>query len=402
MSSSTSTDPLTHAASIRALSGDRIEAARARRGLSKAEAARRSGITARTWTRYASEGAPATAAPALTEALGFSGSFFIGGSLPPLAADGVNFRAGRRASAAHRHAAIAAGTFGVLVDQWIDARFTRPSWDSSEAPGADALPPEKPELAARSLRYMWGLGASPLPNLVQLCESRGIRVYGLPPLAESVDAFSGWCDTTPYIFIARRKTPERSRFDVAHELGHLLLHAAASTGSGTPCATGTSQEQEADRFAAEFLMPSTATRANLPHNPSVDQVLTFRRRFAVSAMATARSLLRAGRIDDAGYQRLCSALARRGFRNAEPGGMAHHERSRVFTHVFGPSAGEKRTSAATIAADLSLPVEDVHALTFNTEVRPVPTVDEAAGHPTATLPSRAHRPTMTVLPGGAG
>jgi Zn-dependent peptidase ImmA (M78 family) len=73
---------------------------------------------------------------------------------------------------------------------------------------------------------MWGLGTGPRPNLLQLCESRGIRVFALAPFADAVEAYSIWRNDIPYVFLARRKAPERLRFDLAHELGHLVLHSA--------------------------------------------------------------------------------------------------------------------------------------------------------------------------------
>lgn len=111
---------------------------------------------------------------------------------------------------------------------------------------------EDPRLAAALLREEWNLGSGPLPNLVHLCESRGIAFLGLPQLAESVDAYSFWLDRNPFIFLARQKTPERSRFDVAHELGHLVLHRHNDDESSA------FQEREADTFASEFLIPRAA------------------------------------------------------------------------------------------------------------------------------------------------
>jgi Zn-dependent peptidase ImmA (M78 family) len=384
-----SSSPSNSATATPRLSGDRIDISRLRRGLSKAEVARQLGVTARTWSRYVAEGAPVRASAGLSSVLGMPAEFLTGGPLPALSVDEVNFRAGRRAAAVHQHAAVAAGTFGVVVDRWIDAHFSRPAWSAVDAHGLDDLDRSDPELAAQTVRLMWGLGEGPLPNLVQLCESRGIRVYGLPPLAEAVDAFSGWSADTPYIFLSHRKTPERSRFDVAHELGHLILHSTCAQYGKEPHGR---QEEDADRFATEFLVPASAVSARLPRNPSVDQVLALRSTFRVSAMMTAKTALRGHRTNKAGYRRLCSALARRGFRTGEPGGMAQHERSRIFTHIFGSEAGPKQTSVADIAADTSLPVEDVHDLTFRTQVRVVP------GPP----PSMTNDPSQPLAPGASG
>lgn len=379
------------------LSGDRIDAARLRRGLSKAETARQLGITARTWSRYVSDGAPVHVAEDLETVLQMPATFFADVPLPSLSVDEVNFRAGRRAAAVHRHAAVAAGVFGVMIDLWIDEHFTRPSWSAGDAAAIDELETTDPVLAAQTLRLMWGLGEGPLPNIVQLCESRGIRVYGLPSVAEVVDAFSGWSDGTPYIFLSRSKTPERSRFDIAHELGHLILH---STSLDSRTEAHHRQEEDADRFAAEFLAPASSVAERLPRHPSVDEVLAFRSVFKVSAMMTAKALLRSGRTDDAGYRRLCSALARRGFRTGEPGGMAHHERSRIFTYIFGSAAGDKRTSADRISVDLSLPVADVHALTFSSQVHAVDTGAKEASNSTVPTSTRSpKKPKLRLVQG---
>lgn len=41
-----------------------------------------------------------------------------------------------------------------------------------------------------------------------------------------LDAFSVWFDNKPFIFLSSDKdTNVRIRFDIAHEIGHLLMHA---------------------------------------------------------------------------------------------------------------------------------------------------------------------------------
>ncbi|MBF9011098.1 ImmA/IrrE family metallo-endopeptidase [Corynebacterium phoceense] len=104
------------------------------------------------------------------------------------------------------------------------AHFNLPALDVPD------LSNETPQMAAQLLRSMWNLGTRPAPNLVQLCESRGISVAGLgledllEETHEPVDAFSLWDDGRPYIFTARRRSPEGERFTLAHELGRLVMH----------------------------------------------------------------------------------------------------------------------------------------------------------------------------------
>lgn len=334
------------------LNPERIQVARMRRGLTKVELAQRLAVTPRTVTKYETNGAPAAAAADLAAAVEFPASYFRRGAAPTLCTDEVRFRAARRATARQRESATAAGVAGVEIDQWISERFVRPSLDLPTFEGMG------PRTAAASLRAMWGLGTKPLPNLVQLAESRGVRVYTLPPFADVVDAYSIWRDDVPYLFLARRKTPERIRFDVAHEIGHLVLHSNEPDGTAE-------QEREADAFASEFLMPEAGLDEYVRFNATVPELLEIREYFKVSAMALTVAAHRASRLSDWTFRQACIVLSQNGFRSSEPGGMANYEMSRVFPSVFSSPS----VSAGEIARDLGIPVSDVHALTFGAELR---------------------------------
>lgn len=348
------------------LDPERIRTARMRRGLTKVELARTLSVTARTISKYEEGGAPASVADGLGDALSFPAGYFSQDVPPLVTADEVRFRAARRATARERAVAVASGISGVEVDKWISARFALPVVDIPPFEGNNS------RIAANLLREAWGLGSRPLPNLVQLCESRGIRVYTLPAVADAVDAFSIWRDDVPYVFLARRKSPERTRFDLAHELGHLVLHG--NEGDSTA-----EQEREADSFASEFLIPRNGVIEYVRSNPSVDEILAARSAFKMSAMALTFAAHNAGRMTDWSYRQSCIELSKRGFRSSEPGGMPQHEVSRVFPQVLGST---KFGGAREIAADLDLPLEDVHALTFGVELRTAkpsePSVDETA------------------------
>jgi Zn-dependent peptidase ImmA (M78 family) len=322
--------------------------------MTKVELARKLAVIPRTITRYETGEAPRSAAAALAAALDFPVGYFGRGEAPVFDSSEVRFRAARRACARERDAAVAVGVSGVEIDRWISQRFILPEM---------AVPPlagNAPATAAQLLRGIWGLGTKPLPNLVQLCESRGIRVYSLPPFADAVDAYSMWRSGSPYVFLARRKSPERIRFDLAHEIGHLVLH------DGEPCESA-ALEREADAFASEFLVPASSIVEYLSSTPSVADILTMRDQFKVSAMALAMAAHKTGRINDWLYRQICIELSTRGFRSSEPGGMPNYEMSRVFPQVL--SRSKAKVSAQVIADELELPVSDVHALTFGAELR---------------------------------
>lgn len=271
--------------------------------------------------------------------------------------DGVNFRAGRAATRSARDSTVAAGVTGIEVMQWVEEKFTLPSIVVPSFEGIDS------KVAAQLLREDWGLGVKPLPNLVQLCESRGVNVMVLPDAAMQVDAFSLWHEGNPFIFIARQKTPERARFDIAHELGHLVLHRFAPVDDSSAV-----QEREADEFASAFLMPDSLLAEHLPHNASVEDLVEAKYIFQVSAFALATTLHKVGRMTDWIYRKVCIELTRRGYRDGEPEGMGAFEQSRIFPQVFAADKGGP-VSVERIAADLAVPVDDVLTLTFGNRLR---------------------------------
>ncbi|MCH6544747.1 MAG: ImmA/IrrE family metallo-endopeptidase, partial [Deltaproteobacteria bacterium] len=74
----------------------------------------------------------------------------------------------------------------------------------------------------------------------------------------AVDAFSFWHGARPCIFLnPSKRSASRSRFDIAHELGHLVLHADAAPGSPI-------HEKEANAFASAFLLPRETFGSECP------------------------------------------------------------------------------------------------------------------------------------------
>ncbi|MGP5584940.1 ImmA/IrrE family metallo-endopeptidase [Corynebacterium casei] len=331
-----------------------IEQARRLRAITKSQLAQELGISSRSYSRHLNEGFPDGIQESLSSALTVPPKFLDAPHPDNLELSNINFRAGRRAQAVHREAAIANGNLLTQLDSYLHETYTIPALDWVD------LSYETPKLAAQLLRQAWGLGIGPAPNMVQLCESRGISVYGLTTIAKSVDAFSAWVGTRPFIFTSRQKTPERSRFDIAHELGHLVLHHNSAGGDNPQ------QEQEADAFASEFLIPQAALKTYLPKLPNLSQIFDFKAVYKVSALATVVSLHRADILSNATYKRRCAALNQRGFKDGEPNGMPHFERSRIFDHAFDKDS-PKFQSRKDVAKELGLPQDVVDSGTFATK-----------------------------------
>ena len=85
------------------------------------------------------------------------------------------------------------------------------------------------EEIALMVRKHWQLGLEPIRDLQYLLESNGIVVTGFETDTESIDAFSQRTricgEQICFIAVDQGRKPEgRIRFDLAHELAHLLIH----------------------------------------------------------------------------------------------------------------------------------------------------------------------------------
>lgn len=103
---------------------------------------------------------------------------------------------------------------------------------------------------AQRLRTKWKLGKDPIPDMTELLEEHGIKVFVLP-LPESVSGLT--CLITraeddcrvPVIVVNANHNIERRRLTLAHELAHRLIDPASSVDL----------EKAANRFAGAFLAP---------------------------------------------------------------------------------------------------------------------------------------------------
>lgn len=329
-------------------SPERLRLARERRRLFAQELAGRIGVTPRSvhsWERGKAEPRDAQVQK-LVEHLDFPKSFFYGDAPPRL--DGAAFRSLLRTTARDREQARAAGAQAVWLDAWIDARFERPAPDLPDLSGFSPLD------AAQAVRTAWGLGNSPLPNLVHLLEAHGVRVYALVHTGADIDALSAWHGAVPFVFFNTATSTERSRMNAAHELGHLVMHAHSDVDRTKV------DETEAREFASTLLMPEQAFIASAPRQPSLAAILASKRAWGVSAMAYVYRMHRLGLLRPWHYQRLCIEI-RSTYARTEPEPRLRAELSQVMAVVFnGSDANSSRLAASR---DLSLPLADLDAIT---------------------------------------
>jgi Zn-dependent peptidase ImmA (M78 family)/DNA-binding XRE family transcriptional regulator len=329
----------------------RLTLARERRRLTKKALAQAVGVTAHTILRYESgDIAPLEeSVDRLASALDFPREFFFESDADRLPADAASFRSMSAITAKERDAALAAGSLAYLVSDWIEQRFDLPQADLIDLDG------DTPEMAARSLREKWALGERPIKNMVHLLEANGVRLFSMAENTLTVDAFSVWRAERPYVFLNTMKSAERSRYDAAHELGHLVLHK-----HGGP--QGRTAEDEADTFAASFLMPAADVEATLPSVHGLNQIIEAKKRWGVSVMALIVRLHRLGIISEWQYRTFAIQSTERGYRKSEPFSRAR-EHSVVWQKVL-TALWKEKTTKDDIAKALFIPTEELENLLF--------------------------------------
>jgi Zn-dependent peptidase ImmA (M78 family)/transcriptional regulator with XRE-family HTH domain len=331
----------------------RFAFARRRRGMTKRALADKTGASTRAITAYeAGERTPLPEILAqLAKLLEFPLEFFYGDDLDEFTEDSASFRSLSQMTAGQRDSALAAGTLAVRLGRWIEERFQLP-----ECTVPDFHEGGEPEGTAAGLRAAWGLGERPIGNMIHLLEVRGIRVFSLAEDCHEVDAFSLWDGKTPYILLNTKKTPERSRFDAAHELGHLTLHRHGSM-------TGRKAEEQANAFASAFLMPETAVKARTPRSPSLRSIMECKETWGVSAVAFCFRLHKLGMLTDWYYQQLMRKLSALGYRTTEK-----HSRTRETSQVLRKVFDELRASGVTkgeVARLLEIDSTELDRLVFS-------------------------------------
>ena len=285
---------------------------------------------------------------ALAQALAYPVGFFYLDDCDLLSTESVSFRSLSSLTARQRDAALAAGTIAFSLDDWVTERFNLP------APDLLDLRDENPEAAAVALRNYWGIGSKPIPHMTKLLEAKGVRVFSLSEQNKNVDAFSCWRDDSAYVFLNTFKSAERSRYDAAHELGHLVMHIhGASSGQRDV-------ERDANEFASAFLIPRGDLISHMQQVSSLSQLIAEKQRWGVSVAALARTAFEAGLMSEWHYRDLCRTMSTLGYRSKEPNPKLREE-SVLWRKVF-ETLWRDRLTKEHVAKELCLPSDEIESL----------------------------------------
>jgi Zn-dependent peptidase ImmA (M78 family)/DNA-binding XRE family transcriptional regulator len=191
------------------------------------------------------------------------------------------------------------------------------------------------EKAAQALRHLWQVPAGPIKSVVDLVERAGGVIFCFPFGCSKVDGISQWPldqpEMPPVFFLSDSVPGDRMRWTLSHELGHIVMHHLP-TGD---------LEQEADRFAAEFLMPANEIAIHL-RELTLQRAASLKSYWRVSMMAIIRRAKQLGKISQNQYEYLCKQMGARGYRTCEPVPIPQ-EIPRLLSALIGAHKSESAT-----------------------------------------------------------
>ena len=238
-----------------------------------------------------------------------------------------------------------------LVD-FLDQRLQLPAVDIPLYPlDVEQSAPKAVEAASARVREVWGLPAGPISHVVRLLETKGVVVARLGEVPPEVDAFSRWLDRRPIVLLSAGKQDKgRSRFDAAHELGHLVLHPEPEAGDRI-------RERQAHAFAASFLMPAAEIVLDLPRRLTRpehwEDLFSVRHRWGVSAAALLYRSRELEVISDAAFRRAMTYLSKQGLRRHDGDALGPPEQPLLIEEALRSLSDAFAMSPADVARSLS-------------------------------------------------
>lgn len=337
--------------------GEVLAIARKARGLTQSELADFIGTTQPTINRYeAGDRAPEPETiAALAKALGVTEQLLVHGNRfrGALAVDAHMRRQKTTKASLWRqmearlnllrvHASFLFEEISIMSDQHV------PTFDPDDVPA---------QHAARLIRAQWRMPLGPVVNLTRWLEGAGVLVFEEDFGTHRIDGLSQWVGDHPVMLINANAPPDRKRLTKAHELGHLVLHSNVVTED---------MEAEANRFAAELLMPLDEIRPEL-RKVDLGTLAALKREWGVSMQALLERAYGLKTVTPEARTRFYKMMNAKGWKTNEPGSEFIPDERPEFPTRIGDALTAKGFSEDRIAEIAGA------ATPANNPFRPTPT-----------------------------
>lgn len=256
----------------------------------------------------------------ITTALRFPREFFYQEDLKCVSTDNTFFRALSTAKKIDLQTQEVKTEFIVIIYNFLKQYFNYPDLN---VPKLDLSEYETIEDIAMAVRNYWNLGEEPVINMVNLLEKNGIIVSTLNIDNKKIDAFTQehtidgkeeYC----VILSNDKQSNARRNFDAAHELGHIILHSKIEKLEDLTDEERKDLEEEANNFAAAFLLPKNAFFKDLESPTSLESYKELKRKWRVSIAAMIMRASQLKRLNNSQFLDLIKLMSYKKWRKNEP------------------------------------------------------------------------------------
>ncbi len=210
----------------------------------------------------------------------------------------------------------------------------------------------------RRLREYWGIENEPIDNLMYVLQVNGFIINKQYIDQNKTDGFSKNLNDKAIIFVAANKeSAVRTRFDLAHELGHLVLHRnIESEELGEK-----SIEMDADFFASEFLYPREEFIKEIQNSPlNFELFIRLKEKWKISIQAIIRKCKDFNLISEEKYIYFQKRISYNGWRKKEPlDDRIVEEEPRLLKDIIELLDDNNILSKKTLLREIDLDKEDI-------------------------------------------
>ena len=186
----------------------------------------------------------------------------------------------------------------------FQARFEMPALDLDDYGGS-------PAAVARAIRSFWQMPPGPVRNLAKTIENAGGLLVPMQFGVREIDGISMRPSGLPPLVFYNAAAPgDRTRFTLAHELGHMVMHAHLPPYP--------KMEEEANLFAAEFLMPERDIAPSFVQRVSRETLAALKPVWRVAMSALLQRAYQLKAINYNRYTRLWQEMSKLGYKTREP------------------------------------------------------------------------------------
>ncbi|MCF0050608.1 XRE family transcriptional regulator [Dyadobacter sp. LJ53] len=215
--------------------------------------------------------------------------------------------------------------------------------------------------AANLLRKKWEIGKDPIYNVAELLEDKFIKVVEIDA-DTNFNGMQTWVNgSIPVVAFNKNLEgkPDRIRFTLLHELGHLLLNFGNVTEN--------QKEILCHQFAGAILMPEETLKQELGahrNKLSLQELGNIKKHYGISMQAIVKRALECGIVNDHFAKQFLGMMKEMGWRTLEPVAYEGVEKSNRFDQLIFRGIAEEQISMTKAAALKNMRLAEFHSLSL--------------------------------------